>query len=265
MYPPSRRGRGRLDLDALTAAIRPDTALISIMLANNETGVIFPVADVSAVARRHGVPVHTDAVNAMGKTLVNVESLGVDLLSLSAHKIYGPKGAGALYVREGTPLRKWQIGGAQERGRRGGTLATPGIVGLGAACRILREQPAETAERIASLRDRLEAEVVRRFPQARVIGAESPRLPNTSCVCFEGLIGATLVVLLSEAGVCVSSGAACAAGAVEPSHVLRAMGVPVGLAGGEIRFSLGRLNTEADIEGLLRVLPGAVLEAAGGP
>lgn len=255
-------GDGRLDLDELRRAMRPDTGLISLMLANNETGVIFPLPAVVELARERGVPVHTDAVNALGKTPVDVNALGVDLLSLSGHKIYGPKGVGALYMRPGTPFRKWQIGGGQERGRRGGTLNSPGIVGLGTACALLHEQGPEVNARIRELRDGLEARLRTLDARVHFIGHRDERLPNTACVCFEGLIGETLVTLLSEAGVYVSSGAACAAGAIEPSHVLKALGVPTAVAGGAIRFSLGRNNTTADVERLFAVLPGVLCEAA---
>ncbi len=255
---------GRLDLDALRRAVRPDTGLISVMLANNETGVIFPIKEVSEIGRQRGVPVHTDAVNALGKTPVNVDQLGVSLLSLSSHKIYGPKGVGALYVRDGTPFQKWQIGGAHERNRRGGTLNAPGTIGLGMACRLLSEQGPEVNARIARLRDRLEAELARRFSNVHVIGSGAERLPNTSCVCFERVLGTSLVMLLSEVGICVSSGAACAAGETEPSHVLRAMAIDTGIAAGEVRFSLGRFSTDADIDGLFEVLPGVMELAAAG-
>ena len=252
---------GQLDLASLQAALRPDTALVSIMLANNETGIVFPVREAVALAHARGVPVHSDAVNALGKIPVRVDELGVDLLSISAHKVYGPKGTGALYIRDGTPFQKWQIGGAQERNRRGGTLNAPGIVGLGEACRLLQEQEPAVNEQIRTLRDRLEVELTRRFSNAVIIGQNAPRLPNTTCVCFDGLVGASLVMLLSDAGICISGGAACAAGAVEPSHVLRAMGIPTHLAGGQIRISLGRYNTPADIDRLLDALPVAVREA----
>jgi len=252
---------GQLDLASLQAALRPDTALVSIMLANNETGIVFPVREAVALAHARGVPVHSDAVNALGKIPVRVDELGVDLLSISAHKVYGPKGTGALYIRDGTPFQKWQIGGAQERNRRGGTLNAPGIVGLGEACRLLQEQEPAVNEQIRTLRDRLEVELTRRFSNAVIIGQNAPRLPNTTCVCFDGLVGASLVMLLSDAGICISGGAACAAGAVEPSHVLRAMGIPTRLAGGQIRISLGRYNTPADIDRLLDALPVAVREA----
>lgn len=251
-------GDGRLDLAELATAIREDTALISVMLANNETGVIFPLRDVCRIAREHGVPVHADAVNALGKMPVDVETLGVSLLSLSGHKIYGPKGAGALYIRRGTPFRACQTGGSQERQRRGGTLNAPGIVGLAVACEVLRERGEQEIARVRALRDRLETEIQRRFPNARIIGAGAERLPNTSLVCFAGIPSQALLMLLSEAGICVSGGAACASGSLEPSHVLRAMGVEPEVAQGEIRFSLGRFNTDTDIDRLFEVLPAAL-------
>jgi len=246
---------GKLDLDALAAAIRAETALISIMLANNETGVVFPLRQISAIANERGVLVHTDAVNALGKIPVNVEELGVSLLSLSGHKIYGPKGAGALWIRRGTPFRKCQIGGSQERDRRGGTLNAPGIVGLGMACRILRDEADDVNARVAALRDRLETELARRFPNSHVIGRDAPRLPNTACVCFPGVPGSDLVIALSEAGICVSSGSACTSGSMELSHVLQAMQIDPDIGQGEIRFSLGRFNMDGDIDRLLEILP----------
>ena len=255
-------GAGRLDLDQLADSLRDDTALVSIMLANNETGVILPINQVSEIAKQHGVLVHTDAVNALGKMSVNVDDLGVDLLSLSAHKFHGPKGAGALYIRRGTPFRPSQIGGAQERGRRGGTLNAPGIIGMGAACAILRELGTETMEKCRVLRDRLEAELTERFPDVHICGAQAERLPNTACICFPGLSSEAILLLLSEAGVCVSSGSACSSGSLEPSHVLVAMGIDPQVAQGEIRFSLGRFNTDADIERLLQVLPAALDKVA---
>lgn len=249
---------GRLDLDQLADAIRPDTALVSIMLANNETGVVFPIREVCDLAHARGALAHTDAVNALGKRPVDVQALGVDLLSLSAHKIYGPKGVGALFLREGTPFRAVQVGGAQERGLRGGTLNSPGIAALGAACRLLASFALEEWERQRALRDRIEATIAAQIPDATIVGQGSERLPNTSCVCFAGLEAEPLVLLLSEMGICVSSGAACASGATEPSHVLAAMGLPRELARGQIRISLGRRTTQADVDRLLHVLPTAV-------
>lgn len=252
---------GQLDIAAFEATLRDDTAVASIMLANNETGVIFPVREICSLAMKRGVPVHTDAVNAVGKIPVDVEDLGVSLLSLSSHKLYGPKGVGALYIRRGTPLRPMVIGGPQERGRRGGTLNAPGIIALGAACELFRSEPAD-AERIRALRDRLEAELLKCCPSVQIIAANSPRLPNTSCVCFAGVGAEAIVLLLSEAGVCVSSGAACSSGSLEPSHVLRAMHVSPEVGQGQIRFSLGRFSTDADVDRALELVPGIVAKVA---
>ncbi len=255
-------GQGRLDVAAVTSALRPDTAVVSVMLANNETGVIYPVREIAAAARAHGIPVHTDAVNAVGKMPVQVEELGVALLSLSGHKIHGPKGVGALYVRRGTPLRPFQIGGSQERQRRGGTLNAPGIVGLGEACRILCELDGMHWAGMRALRDRLEAGIRARVPEALIVGSEVDRLPNTTCVCFPGVLSEPVVLLLSEAGVCVSSGAACSSGSIEPSHVLQAMHIPPHIAQGEVRFSLSRDTTEADIDRALDALPEVLRKVA---
>jgi cysteine desulfurase len=248
-------GEGRLDLDALRTSLRDDTALVSIMLANNETGVIYPLKQVCEIARSRGALVHSDAVNAVGKLPINVDELGVDLLSLSAHKIHGPKGAGALYIRKATPFRASQIGGGQERGRRGGTLNAPGIVGLGTACAILQEL-GETPHRVVGvLRDRLEAGLKELRPDVRICGAGARRVPNTTCACFPGLSAEAILLLLSEAGICVSSGSACSSGSLEPSHVLVAMGIDPHVAQGQIRFSLSRFSTGADVDRLLEILP----------
>jgi len=246
---------GRLDLHQLAGAIRDDTLLISVMLANNETGVILPVAEVCKLAKPRGVLVHTDAVNALGKMPVDAETLGVDLLSLSAHKIHGPKGTGVLYLRRGTPFRPIITGGPQERQRRGGTHNAAGIVGLGKACALLGELGDGEHARVRALRDRLEREITRRFDFAHPIGAAAERVPNTSCICFAGVEAEAIVLLLSENGVCVSSGAACSSGSLEPSHVLKAMGIEPQIAQGQIRFSLGRFNSDADVDRLLEVLP----------
>jgi cysteine desulfurase len=246
---------GRLDLDALADAIRDDTLLVSIMLANNETGVILPVRQVCEMAKSRGAFVHTDAINAIGKIPVNVDDLGVDLLSLSAHKIHGPKGVGALYIRRGTPFRPLLVGGPQERERRGGTHNTAGIVGFGAACELLCERDRDSMKRVVELRERLETELTRRFKNAQVMGAAAERVPNTSCVCFAGNPTEAILLLLSEAGICASSGSACSSGSLEPSHVLKAMGIDPYIAQGQIRFSLSRFNTAEDIERLLEALP----------
>ncbi len=253
--------QGRLDLNELEGAIRPDTALISIMLANNETGVVFPLKEICRIAAARGVPVHTDAVNALGKIPVDVEELGVALLSLSSHKIYGPKGVGALYIRRGTPFLAWQTGGAQERQRRGGTLNAPGIIGLGMACRLLLEHSEADNRRILALRQRLEAELTSRFANVRIIGRDAERLPNTTCACFAGVPAEAILIPLSEAGICVSSGSACTSGSLELSHVLQAMQVPPEVGQGQIRFSLGRFNTAEDLDRLFEVLPKIVTKA----
>lgn len=250
-------GDGRLDMQQLAGAIRADTALVSIMLANNETGTIFPVREITELARGCGAIVHTDAVNALGKIDVNVAHLGVDLLSLSAHKIHGPKGCGALFVRRGTPLRAQQLGGPQEQSRRGGTLNAPAIIGLGVACRLLGEEcnPAATMQRVGALRDRLERSLLSRSPGAVVIAAASPRLPNTSCICFRGVASEAVLLLMSEAGICASSGAACSSGSLEPSHVLQALGLDPVLAQGQVRFSLSRMTTDAEIDAVIDCMP----------
>ena len=255
-------GAGRLDLAGLAAALRDDTALVSIMLANNETGVIMPVREVVTLCQPRGIPVHTDAVQAAGKIPIDVAALGVHLLSLSAHKFHGPKGGGALYVRRGTPLRPLLLGGPHERGRRGGTLDTPGIVGMGVAAELARTSMADEMPSIAALRDRLEREILARVPGAVLIAGDVPRVPNTTCFCFTGIAAEPLLVLLSELGVCASSGAACSSGALEPSHVLEAMGVPPPVAQGQVRFSLSRYTTDAEIDRVLELLPAAVRKVA---
>ncbi|MGD8451435.1 MAG: aminotransferase class V-fold PLP-dependent enzyme [Phycisphaerae bacterium] len=253
---------GRLDLDHLASSLRDDTALVSVMLANNETGVVFPLRQISEIAHARGVLVHTDAVNATGKLAYDVNELGVDLLSLSAHKFHGPKGVGALYIRRGTPFRSVQIGGAQERGRRGGTLNAPGIVALGAACALLSELGDAVHERMRVLRDQLETRLRERLPDVYICGSGVERLPNTTCACFPGVSSEAILMLLSEAGICVSTGSACASGTLDPSHVLVAMGIDPHVAQGQIRFSLGRFNTKADIDRLFEVLPNIVARAA---
>lgn len=252
-------GCGRLDMQALEVACTPQTALVSIMLANNETGVQMPVSEAARIAKRVGAVVHTDAVNALGKVSIKVDELGVDLLSISAHKIHGPKGVGALYVRRGTPLRPQILGGPQERQRRGGTSNVAGIVGLATACEMLK--PADN-ERVAELRDHLEREIESRCARVRIIGRESPRVCNTSCMCFEGAAAEPILLLLSEAGICASSGAACSSGSLEPSHVLAAMGIAPEIAQGQVRFSLSRFTTDAEVGRVIEVLPSIVERVA---
>ncbi|MFQ5657626.1 MAG: cysteine desulfurase family protein [Candidatus Methylomirabilales bacterium] len=243
---------GMIDLDELRQVIRPDTILVSLMHANNETGVLFPLAEVGVITRERGILFHTDAVQSFGKVQLNVRNLHMDLISLSAHKIYGPKGVGALYVRRGVRLSPLLRGGGQERGRRAGTENIPAIVGLGEAARLMvLEMPTE-GERVRRLRDRLEAGVLARVERVRVNGEKSPRLPHASNLTFEGVEPQTLVAALDLEGIAVSAGSACRVGSTAPSHVLRAMGLS---KEGSIRFSLGRLNGDGDVDRVLEVLP----------
>jgi len=253
----SRTGAdGLVDLDDLRERVGDDTALVAVMLANNETGLVQPVDDVVRLARERGALVHGDAVQAAGKIPVDVRTLGVDTLALSAHKIYGPKGVGALYVRRGTRLKALVRGGSQERNRRAGTENVAGIVGLGRAAALAREELGAHAVRVAGLRDRLEARL-RAIPGAERNG-NGPRVPNTTNLSFAGLEAESLVMALDLAGLAVSTGAACAAGAVEPSHVLRAMGLPVERVQASLRFSLGRDTTEEQVDRAAELVTAAV-------
>ncbi len=236
---------GQVDLDDLAARVDDRTALVCLMLANNETGVVQPVAEAVALARRHGALVHCDAVQAAGKLPVDFAALGADLLALSAHKIYGPKGVGALVVRRGTKLEPLLRGGAQERNRRAGTENVAGLAGFGAAARLARCQLGADAARLAALRDDLEARLLA-IPDAQVNGG-APRVANTTNVSFAGTDAESLLMALDLEGLAVSTGAACAAGAVEPSHVLRAMGLPMARVQASLRFSLGRDTTAEDV------------------
>jgi cysteine desulfurase len=239
-------------------AIRPDTVLISVMHANNELGTIQPLAEIGRIAREHDIYFHTDAVQAVGKVPVNVETLGVDLLSLSAHKLHGPKGIGALYLRRGTILQPLLHGGHDERDRRPGTENVPGIVGLGMAAELARQQLETEAGRIASLRDRLEEGIRQRVPGIRVNGDRTRRLPTTTNLCFAGVEGEALVIALDLRGVACATGAACSSGSVEPSHVLVAIGRSPEEARSSVRFSLGRFTTNEDIDYTLEMLPPVV-------
>jgi cysteine desulfurase len=236
---------GLLHLEDLEARLDDETALVSVMLANNETGVIQPVAEAARRAHAKGALVHCDAVQAAGKIPVDVRALEVDMLTVSAHKLYGPKGAGALYVKRGTRLRSLLRGGSQEKNRRAGTENVAAIVGMGAAAALASARLAEEAARESALRDALEARLLA-IPGTRVNG-EGPRVPNTTNVSFDGIEAESLLMALDLAGVAVSTGAACAAGAIEPSHVLRAMGLPMPRIEGSLRFSLGRATTEDDV------------------
>ena len=247
--------KGQLDLDELRDGIRKDTALVSIMYANNETGVVFPMDEIAAIVKERGVQMHTDAVQVVGKLPIDVSSLPVDYLALSGHKLHAPKGIGALYVRKGTPFRPFMRGGHQERGRRAGTENAASIVALGKACELATVNMEEERTRVKALRDRLEAGLLAAVPDSLVNGDITSRLPNTSSIAFKYVEGEAILLLMDGHGICASSGSACTSGSLEPSHVLRAMGVPFTYAHGSIRFSLSRFNTDADVDLVLREVP----------
>ncbi|MGA7826040.1 MAG: cysteine desulfurase NifS [Geobacteraceae bacterium] len=248
-------GEGNLDLDELRAVVDEDTAIVSIMYANNETGVVFPIEEVGAIVKAKGALFHTDAVQAVGKIPMNMANSTVDMLSLSGHKLHAPKGIGALYLRKGVPFRPFMVGGHQERSRRAGTENTAGIIALGKACELAGEFLEEENTKVKTLRDRLESEILRLIPNVRVNGGGAVRLPNTTSVAFEFVEGEAILLLLNEKGICASSGSACTSGSLEPSHVLRAMGVPFTCAHGSIRFSLSRFSTDDQIDMIVRELP----------
>ncbi|MDP3068507.1 MAG: cysteine desulfurase NifS, partial [Methylocystis sp.] len=250
--------RGRIDLDAYRAALGPKTAIVSAMWANNETGTLFPVEELARLAHEAGALFHTDAVQAVGKIPIDLKTTQIDFLSLSGHKLHGPKGIGALYVRKGTKFAPFLRGGHQERARRGGTENTPGIVGLGAAAELARLRLQEDAVHIAALRDRLEAGVTQRIAQCQISGDVDNRLVNTSNIAFSDIEGEAILTHLDRAGIAASTGSACTAGSTEPSHVLRAMNVPEEALHGAIRFSLSRENTIEEIDDVLEMLPGIV-------
>lgn len=251
--------QGLLDIDELRARIRPDTAVVSIMMANNETGVVFDTAAIGAVVKERGAAFHVDAVQAVGKLPLDLARLDcVDMLSISGHKLHAPKGVGALYVRRGVRLRPLIVGGHQERGRRAGTENVASCVALGAACELAEQRREEENTRVAALRDRLESRLLCEIPDCRRNGAAEPRLPNTSNISFDYIEGEGILLLLDRAGIAASSGSACTSGSLEPSHVLKAMGVPFIAAHGSIRFSLSRFNTEEEIEYVAQVMPQTV-------
>jgi cysteine desulfurase len=249
-------GEGRLDLDELRRKLRPDTAIVSIMMANNETGVIFDTAVIGEIVKQNGAVFHVDAVQAAGKLPLDVQRLAtVDMLSLSGHKLHAPKGVGALYVRKGARLRPLIVGGHQERGRRAGTENVASCVALGAACELAGRHRDEENTRVRGLRDRLEERVLATVEDCRRNGAAEPRLPNTANISFDFIEGEGILLLLDRAGIAASSGSACTSGSLEPSHVLKAMGVPFIAAHGSIRFSLSRFNTEPEIDYVAQVVP----------
>jgi len=252
-------GRGLVDPDDIRRALRPSTKLLSIMMANNETGVLQPVEEIGRIAAESDVYFHTDAVQAAGKVAVNVQKIGCDLLSISGHKMHAPQGAGALYVRKGTRLQPLFYGGRHERSRRAGTENVPGIVGLGKAAELALEALEPGEERnMAALRDRLQQGILTHIDEAGVNGDGAPRVPNTTNIFFDHIEGEAMVIALDLKGLAISTGAACSSGALEPSHVLVAMGLPGGRARASIRFSLGKQNTAEDVEFALALVPETV-------
>lgn len=251
---------GLIDLEDLRGAIRKETALITIMHANNELGTIQPLEQIGRIAKDVDVYFHTDAVQSAGKILIDVNQLQLDLLSISGHKIYAPKGVGALYVRGGTRLKQFFYGGHHQRGMRPGTENVAGIVGLGKAAKIARQSLANDAKRLGALRDQLEHGLLHRVPHSRINAARAPRTPNTANLVFPGVEGEALLIALDLKGLACSTGAACSSGAVEPSHVLTAIGLPAEDARASLRFSLGRHTTQADIDFALQVVPAAVAQ-----
>jgi cysteine desulfurase len=249
---------GIVSTETLEQALTDDTALVSVMHANNEIGTVQPVAQLARIARSRGALFHTDAVQTAGKIPVDVKALGVDLLSLSAHKFYGPKGAGALWVRRGVRLHAPMTGGKQERSRRAGTENVAGIIGLGVAAQLAREKMAAEGDRLAVLRDRLEDGILAGVSGTAINGARSPRVPNTTNISFDRIEAESLLIALDLAGIAVSTGSACSSGTLEPSHVLKAMGFPAHRTQNSIRFSLGAANTDADVQRVVEVLPGVV-------
>ncbi len=249
-------GKGRLDLDYLYDNLSEDTAVVSLMWANNETGVIFPVEEISREVKDRGIVFHTDAVQAAGKFPIDVKKTGVDMLSLSGHKFHAPKGIGVLYIRKGTKFSPYMIGGHQEHGRRGGTENVASIIALGKAAEMAKKHLEDNGyERVGKLRDKLEHTLLEQISHSMVNGDREHRLLNTTSVAFEYVEGEAILLMMNEHGICASSGSACTSGSLEPSHVLRAMGVPFTAAHGSIRFSLSRYSTEEDIDVVIDKLP----------
>jgi cysteine desulfurase len=248
---------GMIDADALKNAVTDDTAIVSVMYANNETGVIFPVEEIGAFLKEKGIPFHIDAVQAAGKIPIDVNKINCDLLSISAHKFHGPKGIGALYVRRGTRMRPVLYGGHQEKGRRPGTENVPGIIGMGRAADLAVEFLKDTSA-MRRRRDHLENRLLAMFKNSMLNGSRNQRVPNTANIGFEYIEGEAVLLYLDDKGVAASSGSACSSGSLEPSHVLRAMGVPFTAAHGSIRFSLSRYTTDEEIEHVISVMPEVV-------
>ena len=250
--------KGRLDLAELERQVDDNTALVTIMYANNETGTVFPVERIAEMVHGKGAVFHTDAVQVVGKIPLNLRDSAIDLLSLSGHKLHAPKGVGILYVRKGTRLSPFMLGGHQEAGRRAGTENVPGIVGLGKACELAAANLEEENSKVRYLRDKLEKALMEKCPDCRLNGDPDNRLPNTCNVSFEYIEGEAILLMLDKYGICASSGSACTSGSLEPSHVLRAMGVPFTAAHGSIRFSLSRYNTEEEMDFTIERMPAIV-------
>lgn len=247
--------KGRLDMRKLKDEVNSETAVVSVMWANNETGNIYPVREIAEIAHQHGALFHTDAVQAVGKIPINLSRENIDMLSLSGHKLHTPKGVGALYVKRGVRFRPFIIGGHQERSRRGGTENVTGIIALGKAAELSARFMNIENTKVKALRDKLERELLAKVPKTRINGDPENRLPNTLNISFEFIEGEAILLLLNQFGICASSGSACTTGSLEPSHVLRAMGVPYTAAHGSIRFSLSRFNTEEEIDYIIEKLP----------
>ena len=250
---------GILDLENLEKSLTPDTAIVSLMWGNNETGVIFPVEEAARMAHEKGILFHTDAVQTTGKIPINMKNNVIDMLSISGHKLHAPKGIGVLYVRRGTKFSPFLIGGHQEKGRRGGTENAAGIVGLGKACELAAKNMDRENTHVKRLRDKLEQELLKKITHSRVNGDIINRLPNTTNISFEYVEGEAILLLMNELGICASSGSACTSGSLQPSHVLRAMGVPFTMAHGSIRFSLSVYNTEEEVDFVIEKMP-AIIE-----
>jgi cysteine desulfurase len=249
---------GTLDLDEYEKALTEDTAIVSVMWANNETGVIFPVEEMARMAKERDILFHTDAVQAVGKIPINLRESTIDFLSISGHKLHAPKGVGVLYVRRGTPFVPFLAGGHQEKGRRGGTENVASIVGMGRACELAAEKMEEENTRVKALRDKLEEGLLASVPRSILNGHKTDRLPNTSNISFEFVEGESILLHMNEHNICASSGSACTSGSLEPSHVLRAMGVPFTAAHGSIRFSLSIYNTEEEVDYVLEKIPAII-------
>jgi cysteine desulfurase len=254
---------GILDLENLEKSLTPDTAIVSLMWGNNETGVIFPVEEAAMMAHEKGILFHSDAVQSAGKIPINMKNNVIDMLSISGHKLHAPKGIGVLYIRRGTKFSPFLIGGHQEKGRRGGTENAAGIIGLGKACELAAKNMDRENTHVRRLRDKLEQELLKKIPHSRVNGDVRDRLPNTTNISFESVEGEAILLLMNELAICASSGSACTSGSLQPSHVLRAMGVPFTMAHGSIRFSLSVYNTEEEVDFVIDKMP-AIIERLRG-